>query len=194
MTATTRASLGFAAVTAFVSVLIVGAAAVALAQHTTGGPGPFMGRGGPPPPGGPGGPGGRFGGRGGPGGPMGAVGPLGPIMRQIDLTDAEREQVRSIVDSHRDEMQALGERARPAHEALQAALSNETFDEGTIRARSAEVASVEADMAVAQARVYSEVFRILTPDQQGQVKKLQEEMKDRRPERGRGPRPPRPPQ
>lgn len=122
------------------------------------------------------------------------MGALGPIMRQANLTDAQRDQVRSIVESHRDEMQALGERARPAHEALQTALSNGTFDEGTIRARSAEVASVEADMAVSQARVFSEVFQVLTPEQQAQVKKLQAEMNERRPERGRGPRPPRPPQ
>ncbi|OFW21988.1 MAG: hypothetical protein A3H97_02660 [Acidobacteria bacterium RIFCSPLOWO2_02_FULL_65_29] len=120
---------------------------------------------------------------------MGALGPLGPIMRQVNLTDAQREQVRSIVESHRDEMQALGERARPAHEALQAAINSGMFDEGTIRARYAEVANVEADVAVAQARVYSEVFQILTPEQQAEVTKLQGEMKERRPERGRGPRP-----
>ena len=118
------------------------------------------------------------------------MGALGPIMRQLDLTDAQRDQLRSIVESHRDEMQALGERARPAHEALEASLSNGTFDEGTIRARSAAVAIVEADMAVVQARVYSEVFQTLTPEQQAQVAKLQAQMRERRPERGRGPRPP----
>ena len=192
MTATTRASLGFAAAAAFVAVLIVGAAAGARAQNTNGAAGPLVGRGGPQR-NSQGGPGGRFGGRGGPGGPMGGpMGALGPIMRQVNLTDAQREQVRSIVESHRDEMQALGERARPAHDALEETLSNGTFDEGTIRARSAEVATVEADMAVVQARVYSEVFQILTPEQQAQVAKLQAEMKDRRPERGRGPRPPLP--
>ena len=189
MTATTRARLGYTAATAFAAVLIVSAVAGALAQNTSGGPGPFMGRGGPSAQGGPGGRFGGPGGRGGPGGPMGALGPLGPIMRQVNLTDAQREQVRSIVESHRDEMQALGERARPAHEALQAAINSGMFDEGTIRARYAEVANVEADVAVAQARVYSEVFQILTPEQQAEVTKLQGEMKERRPERGRGPRP-----
>ena len=186
MTATTRARLGYTAATAFAAVLIVSAVAGALAQNTSGGPGPFMGRGGPSAQGGPGGRFGGPGGRGGPGGPMGALGPLGPIMRQVNLTDAQREQVRSIVESHRDEMQALGERARPAHEALQAAINSGTFDEGTIRARYAEVANVEADVAVAQARVYSEVFQILTPEQQAQVTKLQAEMKERGRGRGRG--------
>ena len=190
MTATTRARLSLGAAAAFVAVLIVGAAAGALAQNTNDGPRPFMGRGGPTR----GGPGGRFGEPGGPGGPMGALGPLGPLMRQANLTEAQRDQVRGVIDSHRDEMQAIAERARPAHEALQAALTSETFDEGTIRARYADVASVEADAAVARARVYSEVFQILTAEQQAQVKKLQAEMRERRPERGRGLRPPQPPQ
>jgi Spy/CpxP family protein refolding chaperone len=166
MTATTRASSTLIAVAAIVSVMIVAGAAGALAQNTNGGRGPFMQRGGPPQ-GGPDGPGGRFG-RGGRGGPMGA---LGPIMRQANLTDAQRDQVRSIVESHRNEMQALAERARPAHEALQAALTSGTVDEATIRAKSAEIASVDVEMAVAQARIYAEVFQILTPEQQALVKK-----------------------
>src|SRR5262245_47193014 len=47
---------------------------------------------------------GRFGGPGGPGGPMG----LGPIMR-LDLSEAQRAQLKGIVDSHRDETRALAE-------------------------------------------------------------------------------------
>ena len=61
---------------------------------------------GPPPerrmgPGGPGGPGfGR-----GPGGPMGILGELGPELRELDLTDAQREQVRGVVAIEPDRVQ-----------------------------------------------------------------------------------------
>lgn len=184
MAMTTRASFSLGVAATLLMVLIVGAAAGALAQNTGGRPGPFMAQGGPPP----GGPGGR--GPGGRGGPMGAPGPLGPIVRQLNLSDAQQDQVRGIMQSHRDEMQALGERARTARQALQAALSSETFDEATVRARSADVAAVDADQAVLQARIYSETLQVLTPEQRAQAKKLQAEMKERRPERGRGQRPP----
>src|SRR5688500_13384981 len=61
----------------------------------------FGGRGGP---GGPGGPMGR-GGRGGPG----AGGVLRSLMLpRLDLTDAQKERVKGIVDARRDEMKALG--------------------------------------------------------------------------------------
>src|SRR5215510_11900935 len=82
----------------------VGAGVYAHAQNTNQGPPPFSGRG--P---------GRMGG---PGGPMGMM-PM--LAHQLNLTDAQKAQVKSIADSHRDEWKALGDRARTAHEALQQA-------------------------------------------------------------------------
>jgi Spy/CpxP family protein refolding chaperone len=175
MTFLTRFGLAAAVVVA------VGLGAGAYAQNTNGGPGPFMGRGGPGRLGGPGG-------RGGPGGPLGA---FGPMLERLNLTDAQKDQVRGIVDSHRDEMKTIADRARPAHEALDAAMTADTFDEATIRSRSMEVANVDADMLVLQARVRSEVFQILTPEQQAQAKQFRAERpRGPRPERGRGQRPP----
>ncbi|MGE3956571.1 MAG: Spy/CpxP family protein refolding chaperone [Vicinamibacterales bacterium] len=159
---------------AAMALLIAGAGYQNLSAQGPGPGGPGVGRGGDVRgPGGPGGPGGR---RGGPGGP----GMLGPMMfRQLDLTSDQRERVRQIMDAHRDEQQAIGDRARKAHEALQDAITG-TFDESAIRARSAEVAAVDADMAVAQARVFGEVYQILTAEQQQELKKIQADMKTRR--------------
>src|SRR4051812_40718022 len=77
-----------------------------------GGPGRFGGPGG-------GGPMGR-GGRGGPGGPMGVLGPM--MLERLGLTADQNDRVKQILDSHRDEQQAVGKRAMAAHEALQAAI------------------------------------------------------------------------
>jgi protein CpxP len=156
---------------------ILGAAAVA-AVVTTG----FVhaqaqdGAGAPPPPherrgpGGPGGPGGFFGGpggfgRGGFGGPM-------ALLRQLDLTDEQRAQVRQVMDSHRDEQRAIGERVMAAHRAQEDAVTAAQFDEQVVRSKSAELAAVEADAAVLQAKVHSEVFAVLTPEQQARAAEL----------------------
>lgn len=124
----------------------------------------------------PGGPGGPMGRRGGPGGPDGALGPM--MLERLNLTTDQRDRVRQIMDSHRDEQRALGDRAMKARQALNDAMTG-TFDESAIRARSADMAAVDADMAVAQARVYGEVFQILTAEQQQQLKQLQADMKAR---------------
>jgi Spy/CpxP family protein refolding chaperone len=127
---------------------------------------------------GPGGPG-----RGGPGG--GPFGMFGPGLHALDLTDAQRQQVQTIMESHRDEQRAIGERMRTARKALQEAIAADTFDEAAIRAKAAEVGAIEADAAVLQAKVHAAVFAILTPDQVKKAKELQTERENRMKE-GRG--------
>ena len=182
MTARTLKRIGLGICATLVAAVVVGIAHqnISAQGRGFGGPGgggfggPGGGFGGP----GPGGPGGRRGGPGGPGGPDG--GALGPMMlERLDLTTDQRDRVRQILDSHRDEQKAIGDRAMKAHEALQEVVTG-SFDESAIRARAADVAAVDADVAVAQGRVYSEVFQILTADQQQKLTKLQADMKERR--------------
>ena len=184
MTARTFKRIGLGICATLVAAVVVGIAHqnISAQGRGFGGPGgggfggPGGGFGGPGPGGpGPGGPGGR---RGGPGGPdAGALGPM--MLERLDLTTDQRERVRQILDSHRDEQKAIGDRAMKAHEALQEVVTG-TFDESAIRARAVDVAAVDADVAVAQARVYNEVLQILTADQQQKLKKLQADMKERR--------------
>lgn len=140
---------------------LVSAGVYASAQNTNGGPRPFSGRMGP---GGPGGPG--------RGGPM-------MLLRGLDLTDAQKDQVKSLMQSHAEERKALGDRARAAHQALQAAITADSLDEALIRQRSADVAAVDADMAVAEARTHAEVWQILTPEQKAKAKEFQAKAQER---------------
>lgn len=138
-------------------------------------------------PGGPDGPG--FGRRGGgPGGPMGRGGPGGAIdlpLAQLNLSDQQRDQVKTILDSHQDELKALGDRQMAAREALDKAISADAIDEGAIRQKAADLGAVEADMGVARAHIRAEVWQILTADQQKQAKTL-EAQRPEPPGRGRG--------
>ena len=132
---------------------------------------------------GPGGPG--F--RGGPGGPFG----MGAFaLRGLDLTDAQRDQVKAIMESHRDEQRAIGDRMQAARKALHEAIAADSFDEAAIRAKAADIGAVEADAAVLQAKIKSEVVAILTPEQLKKAKELRSDMENRMKEgRGRGMRP-----
>ncbi len=94
------------------------------------------------------------------------------MLRQLDLTDDQRAQVRQVMDSHRDELRAVGERVRAAHRAQNDAVNAAQFDEQVVRTRAAELAAVQADAAVLQAKVHSEVFAVLTPEQQAKAAEL----------------------
>ncbi|HEY1910039.1 MAG TPA: Spy/CpxP family protein refolding chaperone [Vicinamibacterales bacterium] len=138
-------------------------------QNTSQEPPPFRGQGGR-------GPGGRMGGPGGAGGAMGMLPMLGP---QLQLTDAQKDQVKAIVTAHTDDWKALADRERTARSALNDAVTADTVDESLIRSRSADVAIVESDTAVARAHAYGEVLQILTADQKTKLKAMEAEMKTR---------------
>ena len=131
---------------------------------------------------GPGGPGMR----GGPGGMFGLP------LRELELTDAQREQVKAIMESHREGQKAAGDKLMAARKALHEAVAAEAFDEAAIRAAAGELGTAEADAAVLRARIHAEVFAILTPEQVKKAKALRAEMENRAKEgrgRGRGMRP-----
>lgn len=140
---------------------LAGGTAVAVAQPPQEGPGmPGAGRG--P----------RVGMRGGFG--PGRVLPL----RGVDLTDAQREQLRSIMASHKAEFDQVRTTLREAHAALAAASSGQTVDEAAIRATTTALAAAMADEAILRARVRAEAFGMLTAEQQ-------QTLQDRQAERGK---------
>jgi protein CpxP len=119
---------------------------------------------------------GRFGGPGGPGGFGGRFGlPLG----QLGLTDAQHDQIRSIVENHRTEMQEVAKRVQTARHALRQAETAEPFNEGGIRTASDALNAVQTDAAVLRARVRSEVLQVLTPEQRAKATQLRAEREQR---------------
>ena len=118
------------------------------------------------------GPGGRGGGR--MGGPM--AGGLEGVMR--DLTDAQREQVKSIRERHAERIRPAMERVHAARAAVDAAaFSGNT---GNLQALSIEVGNAEAELAFAQAQVQAEIFGVLTDEQKQKIAERRKAMEGRR--------------
>jgi Spy/CpxP family protein refolding chaperone len=69
-------------------------------------------------------------------------------LRQLGLSDEQRQEVRRIMELHKAERQAIGERLREARRAQSEAVMAVPVDESAVRARSAELAKVESDAAV----------------------------------------------
>lgn len=114
----------------------------------------------------------------------GPLGPLGRALHQLDLTDDQRAQVRTVLETARPDLQALRERLRTNREAFRESQSPTQVDEAAIRAHVAAQATIQADLAVAVARVRASVLALLTP---GQLAEL-EQLRERGPTRGHGPR------
>lgn len=129
----------------------------------------------PPPPGGFG-PG--FRGPGGPGGP--GFGPFGPMARDLNLTDDQKAQIKKIQDSFRDSDKALFEQLRTLHENQSDPMSG-AFDEATVRAAAEARAKIQVELEVSHAKMMSQVFSVLTPEQKSQLAAKHDQMRRQAP-------------
>ena len=110
-----------------------------------------------------------------PGGP-GGRGPLAGLpLRELQLTDAQKEQVRQIRSRHQSQMRDAMTKLETARRAQQTAVQAVPADEAQITSLTQDMVQAEVDVAIQASRLNSELWSVLTPDQQAQLKKLREE-------------------
>ncbi len=120
-------------------------------------------------------------GRGGPGGGFGPFATGVEDLRGLDLSETQREQVRTIMQSHREESRAAQQRHATAMRALQDATRG--TDEAAIRQQGEAVGAAVADAAVLRSRIRADVWAVLTPEQQAKAEQLRAERQTRMQER-----------
>jgi Spy/CpxP family protein refolding chaperone len=108
---------------------------------------------------------------------------LGLAVRALDLTEPQREQVRTILEQHRDETRAVAEKARAARERMRRAESAATLDEAELRAAAASLADAQVEGAVLRAKVRGEVLAVLTPEQRQKAEQMRARAQERMRER-----------
>jgi Spy/CpxP family protein refolding chaperone len=107
-------------------------------------------------------PGGGF--RGGPGPRDG----LGPIARDLNLTDAQKAEIKKITESFQAGTKDLHDQMRTLHESEPDPM-NGNFDEATVRAAAEARAKIEVELAVAHAKMMSQIASVLTAEQKTQL-------------------------
>ncbi|MBM3779602.1 MAG: periplasmic heavy metal sensor [Acidimicrobiia bacterium] len=124
---------------------------------------------------------GRMGRSGGPGGPGGRGGPgvAGLPLGQLDLTEAQRTQIRDVMTRHQADGRAAADKLRQAREVQREASQAVPLNEGAIRMAASAVADAEADAAIVQARIHNEVFALLTSEQQAKAKQIADQREAR---------------
>ena len=88
------------------------------------------------------------------------------IASELDLSDAQRIQIRGVLKAHADQILAQVKAGMDARRALHDAVITEPTDEASIRNHAARIGAVHADGALLFAQVRSEIWPILTAEQQ----------------------------
>jgi Spy/CpxP family protein refolding chaperone len=92
--------------------------------------------------------------------------------RRLGLSDDQKEQIRGILKSHSAELDAQRLAARGGRKALREAMAAQPVDETRIRQQALALGEVRADGAVLRARIRSEIWPILTTEQQEKARQL----------------------
>lgn len=114
---------------------------------------------------------------------FGHRGGFGRMAEKLNLTDAQKTQIKEITDASRAKIKPLMETMRANHQKMNEATANGQFDEARVSAIAQEQAQISAQLIVEKERVKAQMFQVLTTEQQAQAKAFREQMKEKMKER-----------
>jgi protein CpxP len=96
-------------------------------------------------------------------------------LKQLDLTDAQKQQVKQIMQSNRQNRRTIEKDMIAARKDVATAVFSNPNDEAAIRAKAAAISNAVTAQIVNQAQLLSQISKILTPDQQQKMNQLQQD-------------------
>lgn len=101
------------------------------------------------------------------------------MARALDLSQAQRTQIKNVLKTHVSEIEAQIQAAAAARGAFQDAAVAQPVNEAAIRARAQEMGNVQSNSAILFARIRTEIDPILTPEQREKIQRLRDRMRYR---------------
>ena len=92
--------------------------------------------------------------------------------RQLNLTDAQKAQMKSVMQKEHPAMKPLFEQSHQIDLQLRQYVEG-NYDEAKVRTLAAQKAQVETEMTVERTRVHNQLYQLLTSDQQAKLKEIE---------------------
>jgi protein CpxP len=97
---------------------------------------------------------------------------FGLFGHQLDLTDAQKTQIKAIMSKERPTLKPLLQQVGQGQAQLRQLELGSTFDEGQARTIATQQSQSVTELAVQRARVEAELIQVLTPDQRTKLAQL----------------------
>ncbi len=105
-----------------------------------------------------------------------AMGPDGHMMgffsKQLNLTDDQKSQMKAVMQKEHPAMKPLFQQQHQIDLQLRQYVEG-TFDQAKVQALAAQKAQIQAQITVSQTRIHNQLYALLTPDQQSQLKQME---------------------
>jgi Spy/CpxP family protein refolding chaperone len=103
---------------------------------------------------------------------MGMGGHMGFMAKQLNLTDDQKTQMKAVWQKESPNVKPLFQQQRQIDQQLRQYVEG-PFDEARVQALAAQKAQIQAQMTVAETRIHNQMYQLLTPDQQAQLKQIE---------------------
>ena len=97
---------------------------------------------------------------------------IGFFADYLNLSDAQQAQMKAILQKERPTLKPLFQQLQQNRAQLKQ-YEEGTYDEAKVQAIAAQQAQVQAQLTVQETRIHNELFQVLTPDQQTQMKQFE---------------------
>jgi periplasmic protein CpxP/Spy len=97
---------------------------------------------------------------------------MGFFADYLNLSDAQQTQMKSIMQKEHAAIKPLMQQMRETSQQMRQ-FEEGAFDEAKVRALAAQESQTHIELAVAHTRLHSELFQVLTPDQQTKMKEVE---------------------
>lgn len=97
---------------------------------------------------------------------------MGFFAKRLNLTDEQKTQMKAVMQKEHPAMKPLFQQQHQIDQQLRQYVEG-TFDQAKVQALAAQKAQIQAQMTVAETRIHNELYQLLTPDQQSQLKQMQ---------------------
>jgi Spy/CpxP family protein refolding chaperone len=105
----------------------------------------------------------------------GQIGRLMSLRSELQLTTEQREQIREILKSHRQELVTVVRPIVEKRRALREATRAKDADERAIRAAADDLGKAIGDAAVVGAKIKAKVMQVMTTDQREKIEEFREQ-------------------
>ena len=97
---------------------------------------------------------------------------MGFFAKYLDLTDAQREQMKAVIHKEHSTMKPLMQQIHQMDQQLKQ-YEEGTYDEAKVQAVVAQQGQTLVQLKVQETRIHNELFQLLTPDQQTKMKEFE---------------------
>jgi len=102
-------------------------------------------------------------------------GHMGFMARELNLTDAQKQQVKTIMQSDRASMHPLMQQLAENRKAMLAVTANGAFDQAKVQAIANQQSQAMAQLMVQKASIQHQIYTtVLTPDQRTKADQMRE--------------------